>query len=162
MMGLSAGVLGAIGGALFSLLADRGTRRDMDGNPWRAGMIASGLAFASAVFGIASLVVISTSIALILMVAYAFIFVSYNGPANGLLLTVVPVKVRGFTIALLQLGATLVGFGVAPFMVGRLSDMIGGSNSLGYALAVMLLFHIGAGVHYALATSHIRRHGPHH
>lgn len=161
MMGISAGVLGAIGGAMFGLLADRGTRRDPAANPWRSGAIASGLALVSTVFGIASLLIAPTPVALALMLLYTFIFGAYNGPANGLLLTVVPVEVRGFTVALLQLGATLIGFGVAPFLVGRLSDMIGGPNSLGYALALMLLFHPLAALHYGLAARHVRRHGPH-
>lgn len=161
MMGLSAGVLGAMGGALFGVLADRGTRRDPNGNPWRSGAIASALALVSTVLGIASLLIVPTPAALGLMLLYTFVFTSYNGPANGLLLTVVPVEVRGFTVALLQLGATLIGFGVAPFMVGRLSDMIGGPNSLGYALALMLLFHPWAALHYGLAARYVRRHGPH-
>jgi MFS family permease len=90
---------------------------------------------------------------------YAFFFNSYNGPANGLLLIVVPSQVRGFTIALLQLGATLLGFGVAPFVVGQLSDMIGGSNSLGWALSIMLLCHPLAAMQFALAARCVKRNG---
>lgn len=158
-VGLTAGLLGALGGAFFGWLADRTSRRDARANPWRSGMIAAGTSLAATVLGIASLLTPATVPALTLVACYAFFFNSYNGPANGLLLIVVPAKVRGFTIALLQLGATLLGFGVAPFVVGRLSDMIGGSNSLGWALSIMLLCHPLAAIHFALAAQHVKRSG---
>ncbi|MBB3982233.1 MFS family permease [Sphingobium fontiphilum] len=158
-VGLTSGLLGALGGAFFGWLADRSSRRDPRANPWRSGMIAAGTSLAATFLGIASLLTPETVAALTLVACYAFFFNSYNGPANGLLLIVVPPQVRGFTIALLQLGATLLGFGVAPFIVGRLSDMIGGSNSLGWALSIMLLCHPLAALHFALAARHVRRTG---
>ncbi|WP_371433326.1 spinster family MFS transporter [Novosphingobium sp.] len=158
-VGLTSGLLGALGGAFFGWLADRSSRRDARANPWRSGMIAAGTSLAATFLGIASLLTPATVPALALVACYAFFFNSYNGPANGLLLIVVPAQVRGFTIALLQLGATLLGFGVAPFVVGRLSDMIGGSNSLGWALSIMLLCHPVAALHFALAARHVKRNG---
>lgn len=80
-------------------------------------------------FGPASLPIEPTAIALVSVALYAFLFASYNGPANGLLLTIAPANVRGFTVALLQLGGTLAGYGIAPFVVGGVSDIIGGPNS---------------------------------
>lgn len=156
-VGLTTGLLGAAGGAFFGWLADRSSRRDPRANPWRSGMIASGTSLVATCLGIAALQTGGTVPALVLVACYALFFNSYNGPANGLLLIVVPPQVRGFTIALLQLGATLLGFGVAPFVVGRLSDMIGGSNSLGWALSIVLLFHLGAATHFALAARHVKR-----
>ncbi len=158
-VGLTSGLLGALGGATFGWLADRSSRRDAKANPWRSGMIAASTSLIATFLGIGSLLTESTVPALVLVACYAFFFNSYNGPANGLLLIVVPPQVRGFTIALLQLGATLLGFGVAPFVVGRLSDMIGGSNSLGWALSIMLLCHPLAAMHFALAARHVKRNG---
>ncbi len=158
-VGLTTGLLGAVGGAFFGWLADRSSRRDAEANPWRSGMIAAGTSLAATVLGIASLLTPATLPALVLVACYAFFFNSYNGPANGLLLIVVPAQVRGFTIALLQLGATLLGFGVAPFVVGRLSDMIGGANSLGWALSIMLLCHPLAAIQFALAARHVKHNG---
>ena len=158
-VGLTTGLLGAVGGAFFGWLADRSSRRDARANPWRSGMIAAGTSLAATVLGIASLLTPATLPALVLVACYAFFFNSYNGPANGLLLIVVPAQVRGFTIALLQLGATLLGFGVAPFVVGRLSDMIGGANSLGWALSIMLLCHPLAAIQFALAARQVKRNG---
>jgi len=158
-VGLTMGLLGALGGAFFGWLADRYSKRDARANPWRSGMIAAATSLAATVLGIASLLTPATLPALVLVASYAFFFNSYNGPANGLLLIVVPAQVRGFTIALLQLGATLLGFGVAPFLVGRLSDMIGGSNSLGWALSIMLLCHPLAAMQFALAARQVKRNG---
>jgi MFS family permease len=155
--GLTTGLLGALGGAFFGWLADRSSRRDSTANPWRSGMIAAGTSMAAAVLGIASLQTEATLPALMLVAGYALFFNSYNGPANGLLLIVMPAQVRGFSIALLQLGATLLGYGLAPFVVGQLSDMIGGSNSLGWALTIMLLCHPLAALHFALAARCVRR-----
>lgn len=156
-VGLTTGLLGALGGAFFGWLADRSSRRDVTSNPWRSGMIAAATSLAATFLGIGSLLTEATVPALTLVACYAFFFNSYNGPANGLLLIVVPSQVRGFTIALLQLGATLLGFGVAPFVVGQLSDMIGGSNSLGWALSIMLLCHPLAAMQFALAARCVKR-----
>jgi MFS family permease len=155
--GLTTGLLGALGGAFFGWFADRSSRRDAASNPWRSGVIAAATSVAAAILGIASLLTEATLPALALMACYAFFFNSYNGPANGLLLIVVPSQVRGFTIALLQLGATLLGFGLAPFVVGQLSDLIGGSNSLGWALSIMLLCHVLAAMQFALAARCVKR-----
>ena len=158
-VGLTTGLLGALGGAFFGWLADRSSRRDERSNPWRSGVIAAATSVAAMLLGIGSLLTEATLPALVLVACYAFFFNSYNGPANGLLLIVVPSQVRGFTIALLQLGATLLGFGVAPFVVGQLSDMIGGSNSLGWALSIMLLCHPLAAMQFALAARCVKRNG---
>lgn len=158
-VGLTSGLLGALGGVFFGWLADRSSMRDARANPWRSGMIAAGTSLMATFLGIASLLTPATVPALALVACYALFFNSYNGPANGLLLIVVPPQVRGFTIALLQLGATLLGFGVAPFVVGRLSDLIGGENSLGWALSIMLLCHPIAATHFALAARHVKRSG---
>ncbi|MDP3548821.1 MAG: MFS transporter [Novosphingobium sp.] len=158
-VGLTTGLLGALGGAFFGWLADRASRRDARSNPWRSGIIAAATSMAATFLGIGSLLTEATLPALVLVACYAFFFNSYNGPANGLLLIVVPSQVRGFTIALLQLGATLLGFGVAPFVVGQLSDMIGGSNSLGWALSIMLLCHPLAAMQFALAARCVKRNG---
>lgn len=156
---LTLGVVGALGSALMGVVADKASHRDPASNPWRSAAVAAITASLSTFLGIGSLLAESTVTALALVAAYAFVFTAYNGPANGLLLIVTPAKVRGFTIALLQLGATLIGYGVAPFVVGRLSDHIGGDNSLGYALAIMLLCHPWAALHFALAARHVRRSG---
>jgi MFS family permease len=158
-IGLATGLLGALGGAFFGWLADRSSRRDVRANPWRSGVIAASTSLASVFLGIGSLLTEALVPALILVACYAFVFSSYNGPANGLLLIVVPPQVRGFAIALLQLGGTMLGYGVAPFFVGRISDEIGGSNSLGWALSIMLLCHPWAALHFMLAARHVKRSG---
>ena len=158
-IGLTLGLLGAVGGALFGVIADWTTRRDVNGNPWRSGLIAMGTSLFALGFGLGSLLIGPTVLALVFVALYALLFTSYNGPANGLLLTITPSNVRGFTIALLQLGATLIGYGIAPFLVGGLSDIIGGQNSLGYALSLMLCCHVWAAVHFGLAARHVRKSG---
>jgi MFS family permease len=155
-IGLAMGVLGAMGGIFFGVMADRAARKDPSGNPWRSGAIVAGTSLIATFLGIASLLTEPTAAALVLIGGYALFFTSYNGPANGLLMTVVPAQMRGFSVALLQMGSTLVGFGVAPFMVGWLSDLLGGDNALGHALSLMLLCHLWAAFHFALAAHHVR------
>ena len=158
-IGFTLGIVGALGSMFFGFLADFVTKRDVHGRPWRSGMIAAVTSVVAAGLGIVSVTIGSTTLALIFVGLYAFFFTSYNGPANGLLLTVAPARTRGFAIALLQLGGTLVGFGIAPFVVGRISDLIGGPGSLGTALALILLCHVWAAFHFAMAAVHERRVG---
>ena len=51
----------------------------------------------------------------------------------------------------------LFGYGAGPWVAGLLSDLLGGENSLRYALTSLNVVMLWAGVHYAIAARSYRR-----
>src|SRR3546814_18335187 len=71
----------------------------------------------------------STVVSVIFLLLLGFVIAAYNGPANGLVITISDKRVRGLSVALVQFGANLVGFGLGPVFIGGLSEALGGGVS---------------------------------
>jgi MFS family permease len=152
------GVFGALGGFLAGVFADRIGRDKLgQARSHRLAWVAAGTTFFAALCGAASLHVTVAPLALGLLFAFAFFNNAYNGPANGLLLTILQPRMRGLVIAGYQVFANLVGYGVGPFLVGILSDAIGGPKSLGSALTLVLMINLWSTLHFVLAVRSTRR-----
>jgi MFS family permease len=68
------------------------------------------------------------------MCLWCGLMLAHNGPANALVLSLLRPRMRGVVVATLQTVATVVGTGLGPFLVGVLSDVYGGPNSLRWAI----------------------------
>jgi MFS family permease len=153
------GMFGAVGGFLTGIFADRLAQSSQERpRSHRLALVAASTTFLAAMFGAASLHVAMAPVALGLLFAYAFFNVAYNGPANGLLLTLLQPRMRGVAIAGYQLLANLVGWGVGPYLVGMISDAVGGRHSLGTALTVVLMINVWSSLHFFLAMRATRRY----
>lgn len=90
--------------------------------------------------------------------------VAVTTPGYALCLSLAPARVRGTTIAVLQVAGNLAGFGAGPQIVGILSDALvpltGAAHSLRYALAVFALLNLWAVFHLLRAAKWLRRPGP--
>jgi hypothetical protein len=89
-------------------------------------------------------------------VSFALIFAGL--PVSfGSMLTLTSPRIRGITSATLQGACNLLGFGLGPLGVGVLSDALGGTNSLRYALAIVsTACCFGAAMCFVLARRSIR------
>src|SRR3546814_8952446 len=72
----------------------------------------------------------STVVSVIFLLLLGFVIAAYNGPANGLVITISDKRVRGLSVALVQFGANLVGFGLGPVFIGGISEALGGGVAL--------------------------------
>jgi predicted Na+-dependent transporter len=71
----------------------------------------------------------------------------------GSLLGIVITTMRGTTSAAMQVLSNLVGYGMGPLLVGMLSDLYGGGQSLRYAMiTIMCLCYPWAAIHLVLAA----------
>ncbi|MBB3860960.1 putative MFS family arabinose efflux permease [Novosphingobium hassiacum] len=68
-------------------------------------------------------------------------------------------RMRGTMLGAMQVGATLLGSALSPFITGVLSDTIGGRHSLAVAIAILSLTGLWAALHFLLAGRAIAR-GP--
>ena len=79
---------------------------------------------------------------------FAHMFV--NTPGYALAIALAPSRMRGSTTAILQVSSNVLGFGLGPFLGGFLSDLFApalGSDSLRYALAIIVAMNLWAAAH---------------
>src|SRR3546814_11485560 len=61
---------------------------------------------------------------------------------------------------MVQLGANLIGVGAGTFLIGAISDYVGGDQGIAWGLGVAMLFTLWGGVHLLLAARAIRNFAP--
>jgi MFS family permease len=69
-----------------------------------------------------------------------------------LVMTLLPARVRGFAVAIIQLSANLIGYGLGPTLVGVISDHIGGNDSLRWGLISVLILNSWAVIHFLFSA----------
>jgi len=153
--GIGLGLFGSFGGIAWGFIADRLNSGLRGFQPGRIALMCAVTTFLAVISGVAAVLAESTLLAIGLMFIYAMFKTAHNGPANGLLLTLVGSHVRGFSVSTLQIGTSLVSWGMGPLVVGLLSDSIGGLESLRWALALTLLINLWAAAHFIIAARHV-------
>lgn len=136
--GIAAAVAGGFCGAIGSVIGGIVSDKLGKSNPRRRldfCTVICGLALVLATVGVLSN---STPVAMVLLSAtMLFGFACY--PASfGTMLGLADSNMRGMTAASLQIVTNLLGYGLGPYMVGLLSDQIGGAGSLRTAMAVVM------------------------
>lgn len=139
------GFVGAALGAVISArLSDRGLRAIL--------LFIAIVSASLAPFGVLMSLVPSLALAIVFMIVVSIAKSSYLGPCQGVLLSLVGVRMRGVTATLLNGLGTLVGFSIGPLIAGGLSYLLGGGTAIRYGLAILFLFNIWAGLHFWLAS----------
>lgn len=145
IMGLLGGTSAIIGTLVSGWLCDKLSKRDPR---WRLGVPAIGCLLAipsgAAFFGLDSgghWVVFNTNIphAVGFYLLFALTAASWTAPINSALTELVPPQRRATSLAVFNLGMTMVGAGLGPVFVGFLSDLLNpafGSDGLRWALAM--------------------------
>jgi sugar phosphate permease len=146
--GLAAGICGLIGTPLVGIIGDATTKRF--GLP-RLPLVsaANGICVVS---GAALLALGGPTASWIGMGLFYTFFISYAGPSYGFVVTKTSPHIRAVTLAALQTGTNLVGWGVGPFIVGMVSDRVGGTASLRTGMLVILLFGVWSIAHLVTAS----------
>lgn len=153
VIALSVGVCGAIGGLASGVLSDRIARRRTGGfAPERLGLVCAVAAIAAMLAGWATLLAPLTAGAIAGLFLYAFLQTAFAGPGHALMLTLLEARMRGAGIAALSAMSNLIGSGLGNYLVGALSDAIGGPSSLKWAMAAVLLLNAWAAFHFLMAA----------
>jgi MFS family permease len=131
-------------------IADRLAKRDIR---WRAWVPALG-ALTCVPVTAALVLARDWPTTLILWAAYGLTAPIWSGPGYGLSLSLVASRMRATQTAIVFLLTNAVGFGLAPMIVGALSDTLAprfGGQSLRYAMLAIGLVNLWATLHFALA-----------
>ncbi|HEY1961785.1 MAG TPA: MFS transporter [Rhizomicrobium sp.] len=137
VLALLAGVPGALGTYLAGVFADRYGARDVRWNMY-VPIIAT---FFSAAFAPVFFLTPLTAVALIVGVVPYMMGATYVGPAFAMTQAMVPLRMRARAIAILLFILNIIGLGLGPLAVGKLSDLLKpalGADSLRYALTATI------------------------
>jgi MFS family permease len=82
---------------------------------------------------------------------------SYNGPVYAMIVTQAGPQLRGLAVSAVQMSANLIGVGFGAWLIGKVSDMVGGKDGVAWGIGTAMLFCFGGGLLLALAGRQIRR-----
>lgn len=154
-LGVGIAVVGLLANVGAGVLSDQLGAHD---ERWRTRALAIG-AVLSMVIGCGSLVTTSPTFAIALVIAFASTVMFWFPTVAALSQSLVEVRARSTVAGLLFLLSNLIGYGLGPFVVGALSDLLAprlGADSLRYAMLSLLLLIGWAGVHFLLAERSLR------
>jgi predicted MFS family arabinose efflux permease len=154
-LGLIIGIGGAIGNIAGGTLADFLGRRDQRWYLWVCGISTLiAIPFAFATFLADDL---SVSITLYLFpVLFGFM---YGGPALAMATGIVGARMRALTVSIFFFILNLIGLGIGPWALGRISDALRpslGEESLRYAIMIMFVAYLWSAFHYFWGARYIR------
>ena len=152
------GILGSFGGLAAGWIADRLNARRGGFDPARTALLGALIPFATAASGLAA--VASNDIALVLgfLMIAGFFSAAYNGPIYAVIVTIAGPQLRGLAVSAVQLSANLIGVGLGAWLIGKVSDVVGGKDGIAWGIGTAMLFCIVGGVLLLLASRQIRTH----
>ncbi|MBB82419.1 MAG: MFS transporter [Deltaproteobacteria bacterium] len=151
--GVIVGVAGAFGTYLGGDLGDRLARRDPR---WRIGCLGVG-AVVSIPFSLTAYLSESLPVAIAGLTLGTIGSYMYAGAGHAVSQSLVTPRRRAMTAAAMLFVMNLFGYGGGTVVSGAISDAFGGEEGIRYSLAVMQIFLVWAGVHYALAMRTYRQ-----
>jgi predicted MFS family arabinose efflux permease len=155
-MGLLTGLAGAAGALCGGVLADRLGAGDQRWYAW----VAAIAAFAALPFGAAFLLIEAELVALLCFAPHIFAIGVYTGPLYAMNQGLARPRMRAMAVAVHLFVVSVVGGGIGPFLVGRLSDGLAaewGDASIRHALLIVLgVGTLGAGIFYLFTSRTLR------
>lgn len=151
------GVVGSFGGFAAGWGADWLNRRMGGFDPARTAMLGATIPFITALTGVGTVAFDDFTVTMVFMMACGFFCASYNGPIYAVIVHVAGARLRGLAVSLVQLGANLIGVGAGTFLIGAISDYVGGTRGVAWGIGVAMIFVLWGGIHLVLASRSIRR-----
>ncbi len=127
-------VFGIVIPLISGVMGDKLANSRFGRKPERLALLSATTMTGVVVCGSAAALSQNVAVAVAMMCLWCGFMLAHNGPANALVLSLLRPRMRGVVIASLQIIATVLGNGLGPFLVGMLSDVYGGPNSLRWAI----------------------------
>jgi predicted MFS family arabinose efflux permease len=160
LVAIAYGLLGSIGGFAAGWVSDWINRSRGGFDPARTAMFGAVIPFITAITGIGAVAAGSLQGTLAFMMVCGFFTASYNGPVYSVIVSIAGPKLRGLAVSMVQLNASLIGVGVGTFLIGAISDHVGGKRGVAWGIGVAMLFTLWGGIHLLLGARAIRRGRP--
>lgn len=150
------GLLGSVGGLGAGWGVDRFNARRGGFDPARTALIASAIPLLTAICGIAAVSLTNLPMAIVFVMGAGLFSASYNGPVNAMIVTQAGPNLRGLAISTVQTSANLIGVGLGTWLIGKVSDVVGGTAGLAWGIGTAMIFCIAGAIFLMLASLQIR------
>jgi MFS family permease len=150
------GILGSVGGFGAGWIADWLNARRGGFDAARTAMFGAVIPFITAASGIAAVASVGVPMVLTFLMIAGFFSASYNGPIYAVIVTAAGPQLRGLAVSAVQMSANLIGVGFGAWLIGKISDIVGGKDGVAWGIGVAMLFCLAGGVLLALASRQIR------
>ena len=155
---LAYGILGSFGGLAAGWIADLLNARRGGFDPARTAFFGALIPFATAAVSIAAVTSTDvTGVVALLMLAGLF-SASYNGPIYAVIVTIAGPQLRGLAVSAVQMSANLIGVGLGAWLIGKVSDVVGGKDGIAWGIGAAMMFCVAGGILLLLASRRIRLH----
>lgn len=150
------GILGSIGGLAAGWGVDLINARRGGFDPARTALIGAFIPMLTAVSGLAAVTASDAGLAIACIMAAGFFSSSYNGPVNAMIVTQAGPNLRGLAVSSVQTSANLIGVGFGAWLIGKISDVVGGANGLSWGIGAAMLFCLLGGFCLLFAARQIK------
>ncbi len=150
------GLLGSVGGLAAGWGVDRINARRGGFDPARTALIASAIPILTAISGLAAMATGNSRVAIGCIMAAGLFSSSYNGPVNAMIVTQAGPNLRGLAISTVQTSANLIGVGLGTWLIGKISDVVGGRDGLAWGIGTAMIFCVFGGIFLMLAARQIK------
>lgn len=151
LLGPVYGVGGALGSYFGGFLTDRLGKRDRS---WYLKVPAYAVLL-SILFVVGALFLQNAYLSVLCLGCVAFLQSTYLGPSLAVAHSLVPASMRALTSAILFLVLNLIGLGLGPLAVGKVSDLLiptFGSESLRWAMSITLLVSLASAIFFFITA----------
>jgi predicted MFS family arabinose efflux permease len=156
VVAIAYGILGSVGGLAAGWSADRV-------NAWRGGFdaahttrLASAIPLLTAIAGLLAVSANGASLAVGFLMVAGLLSASYNGPVYAVIVTLAGPQLRGLAVSAVQMSANLIGVGLGAWLIGKVSDVVGGQNGVAWGIGAAMLFCIAGACFLLLASRQIK------
>ena len=156
IVAIAYGLLGSIGGLGAGWGVDRINARRGGFDPARTARIGAVIPLLTAASGLGAMATGNVHLAIGCIMGAGLFSSSYNGPVNAMIVTQAGPNLRGLAISCVQTSANLIGVGLGTWLIGRISDEVGGRDGLAWGIAAAMLFCVAGGILLLLAARQIR------
>ena len=125
-------------------------------NPVRTALFGAMIPFATALTGLGTVYFDNLGQVIAAMLMCGFFSASYNGPVYSVIVHQAGPRLRGLAVSLVQLGANLIGVGAGTYLIGAVSEAVGGTRGVAWGIGFAMIFVAWGGLHLLLATRSIR------
>ncbi len=151
------GILGSVGGLAAGWGADHINARRGGFDPARTALLGALIPIATAASGFGAVLSQETSVVLAFLMLAGLFSASYNGPVYAVIVTLAGPHLRGLAVSSVQMSANLIGVGVGAWLIGKVSDVVGGRDGIAWGIGTAMLFCVAGGILLLLASRQIRR-----
>lgn len=157
VVAIAYGILGSVGGLAAGWGADRINAKRGGFDPAHTVFLASAIPLLTAIAGLLAVSADDASLAVAFLMVAGLLSASYNGPVYAVIVTVAGPQFRGLAVSAVQMSANLIGVGLGAWLIGKVSDMVGGKDGVAWGIGTAMLFCIAGALFLLLASRQIKK-----